>query len=154
MGGLSDSIEKFIKDLLNTDAIIEIKRNELAQRFGCAPSQINYVLSTRFSTDRGYLVESRRGGSGYVKVIRLSPSESDLFAILCERIGSAIDNESARAILQRIYDMGIVSIREARLMRASVSCAGLAASKEAEDAIRAVILRNSLAQAFKNLQEE
>ena len=65
MAQLSDTIERFIKELMSEDAFIEVRRNELAQHFGCAPSQINYVLSTRFSVDHGYLIESRRGGGGY-----------------------------------------------------------------------------------------
>ena len=68
---LSDSIEQFIKDLLNEEATeVELKRNELAEYFGCAPSQINYVLATRFSPDHGYLTESRRGGGGYIRIVR------------------------------------------------------------------------------------
>ena len=70
MAQLSDSIERFIKELMEEDAQIELKRNELAQHFGCAPSQINYVLATRFSVDHGYIIESRRGGGGFVRIVR------------------------------------------------------------------------------------
>ena len=71
MAQLSDTIERFIKDLMSEDAHVELRRNELAQHFGCAPSQINYVLATRFSVDHGYLIESRRGGGGYVRIVRM-----------------------------------------------------------------------------------
>ena len=71
MAQLSDSIEQFIKELMSDDAHIELRRNELAQHFGCAPSQINYVLATRFSVDHGYIIESRRGGGGYVRIVRM-----------------------------------------------------------------------------------
>ena len=70
MAQLSDSIEQFIKELMCEEAHIELRRNELAQHFGCAPSQINYVLATRFSVDHGYIIESRRGGGGYVRIVR------------------------------------------------------------------------------------
>lgn len=154
MAGLSDSIELFIKELLDEDTKVEIKRNELAQYFGCAPSQINYVLATRFSADRGYLVESRRGGSGYVKVIRLSQNDADLFSLLCSRIGNSIDDDSAVSIIKRIYELGIITKKEARIMRSAVSCEAIALPISAKDVLRAGILKNTLAQAFKNLREE
>ena len=71
MAQLSNEIEKFIKDLMEDDSQVELKRNELAQHFGCAPSQINYVLATRFTIDHGYVIESRRGGGGYVRIVRM-----------------------------------------------------------------------------------
>lgn len=84
MAQLSDSIEQFIKDLMEEDRQIDLKRNELAQHFGCAPSQINYVLATRFSIDHGYVIESRRGGGGYVRIIRIQRAndESSLSVLL------------------------------------------------------------------------
>ena len=105
MAALSDSIERFIKELMAEDTRVELKRNELAQYFGCANSQINYVLATRFSVDRGYLVESRRGGSGYVRVIRISSRDVDLLSALMERIGEAIDEDAARALIARLYEL-------------------------------------------------
>ena len=121
MAALSDSIENFIKQLLGEDTRIEIKRNELAQYFGCANSQINYVLATRFSVDRGYLVESRRGGSGYVRVIRISASDVELLGSLLQRIGGEIGEENAKAIILRLYELHVVDVNEARLMQAAVS---------------------------------
>ena len=74
---LSDSIESFIKTLLSDESSeVELKRNELAEYFGCAPSQINYVLATRFSPDHGYVTESRRGGGGYIRIVRVVQSGS------------------------------------------------------------------------------
>ena len=79
MAQLSDAIERFIKDLMEEGAQVEVKRNELAQHFGCAPSQINYVLATRFSVDHGYVIESRRGGGGYVRIVRMHSSPDGNF---------------------------------------------------------------------------
>ena len=74
---LSDSIESFIKTLITQEEPeVELKRNELAEYFGCAPSQINYVLATRFSPDHGYIIESRRGGGGYIRIVRVVQSGS------------------------------------------------------------------------------
>lgn len=154
MAALSDSIERFIKELLQEDTRIELKRNELAQYFGCANSQINYVLATRFSMDRGYLVESRRGGSGYVRVIRISSSDADLLETLLERVGMSIDEESAEAIIHRIYELKLISLKEAKLLVACVCRQALNLPTTAKDALRASILKNALVQVFKNLREE
>ncbi|MEL7601687.1 MAG: CtsR family transcriptional regulator, partial [Bacillota bacterium] len=77
MSVLSDSIELFIKELLDQSDEVSLQRNELAQHFNCAPSQINYVLATRFTPDKGYIIESRRGGGGYIRVLRLSVETSE-----------------------------------------------------------------------------
>lgn len=151
MAALSDSIERFIKELMDEDSLIELKRNELAQYFGCAPSQINYVLATRFSMDRGYLVESRRGGGGYVKVIKITTSETDTLGQLLERVGSSIDLESAVSIIRRLCEMRVITLNEARVIQAAVSCDGLPFG--AKDAVRAIIFKNCLMQAFKNLRD-
>ncbi|MBQ3668303.1 MAG: CtsR family transcriptional regulator [Clostridia bacterium] len=153
MAALSDNIERFIKDLLTDDTRVELKRNELAQYFGCANSQINYVLATRFSVDRGYLVESRRGGSGYVRVIRISTKDVDLLSNLLERIGTQINEEDARAIILRLYELKLVSANEARLMQAAVSQDAINIPISSKDALRASVLKSVIVQAFKNLRE-
>ena len=86
MARLSDMIEDFINALLNeSDGQLELQRNELADYFECAPSQINYVLATRFSVDRGYYIESRRGGGGYIRIIRLDIDDDDYMMYLLRR---------------------------------------------------------------------
>ena len=91
MAQLSDSIEQFIKELMDEGSQIEVRRNELAQHFGCAPSQINYVLATRFSVDHGYIIESRRGGGGYVRIVRMRErGEGNLLNMLLKRVGNSI----------------------------------------------------------------
>ena len=84
MSQLSDTIERFIMELMAEDGEAELQRNKLASQFQCAPSQINYVISTRFTSQQGYVVESRRGGGGYIRIIRLDDSDRDLMAMLKE----------------------------------------------------------------------
>lgn len=153
MAALSDSIENFIKDLMEADTQVELKRNELATYFGCAPSQINYVLATRFSMDRGYIVESHRGGSGYVRVIRIEPSRTDLLDVLMKRIGTAIDDDSACTIILRLYDLGLITAREADILQSAVSCEAISLPISAKDMLRASILKNCVLTVFKNLKE-
>ena len=154
MAALSDSIERFIKELMAEDTRVELKRNELAQYFGCANSQINYVLATRFSVDRGYLVESRRGGSGYVRVIRISSRDVDLLSALMERIGEAIDEDAARALIARLYELKIVSVREARLMQSSISAEAISLPVGCKDQLRASVLKAQIIQVFMEIGED
>ena len=111
---LSDSIESFIKTMLNDDsAEVELKRNELAEYFQCAPSQINYVLATRFSPDHGYVTESRRGGGGYIRIVRVVESGSRRKEYCLTEAGFAVlDNELAR--LEKLVKDGRKVLEEAR----------------------------------------
>ena len=120
MAQLSDNIEQFIKELMCEDTRVELKRNELAQHFGCAPSQINYVLATRFSVDHGYIIESRRGGGGYVRIVRMQPrGDGNLLDALLTRVGNSVDEETANAIIAHLADIKLITSNEAALMRAA-----------------------------------
>lgn len=153
MAQLSDSIEHFIKELMEDGAQIQLRRNELAQHFGCAPSQINYVLATRFTVDHGYLIESRRGGGGYIRIVRMCERSSEnLLSALIERIGNSIDEDASVAIIRHLLDRKIVTTNEARLMRAAIGRNALALPVSAKDILRAAILRNMIVQAFKNAE--
>ncbi len=153
MAQLSDSIERFIKELMSQEAQIEVRRNELAQHFGCAPSQINYVLATRFSVDHGYIIESRRGGGGYVRIVRMQQrNDENLLQTLLMRVGNSIDEESASAIIMNLKELRLVTEKEAKLMRAAVARNALALPINAKDVLRAAVLRNMLVQAFRNLE--
>lgn len=154
MAQLSDSIEHFIKELMNEDAHVELRRNELAQHFGCAPSQINYVLATRFSVDHGYIIESRRGGGGYVRIVRMQTrGEPNLLNTLLNRVGNSVDEETANAIISNLCERDMISANEAGLMRAAVSRNALALPISAKDVLRAAVFRNMLVQVFKNIEE-
>ena len=154
MAQLSDSIEQFIKELMCEEAHIELRRNELAQHFGCAPSQINYVLATRFSVDHGYIIESRRGGGGYVRIVRMQQrEEGNLLESLLQRVGNSVDEETANAIIAHLADLKLITRNEGMLMRAAVSRNALALPISAKDVLRAAVLRNMLMQVFRNQKE-
>ena len=120
---LSDSIESFIKTLLSQDETeVELKRNELAEYFGCAPSQINYVLATRFTLDDCYVIASRRGGGGYIRIVRVVESGPQRLSYLInERIGSAITEEEAGRLIGQLAEQQVITAQEADIMRAAVS---------------------------------
>lgn len=120
---LSDSIEGFIKTLLSQEEDgVELKRNELAEYFGCAPSQINYVLATRFTPDDGYLIESRRGGGGYIRIVRVVENSGQrLLYLVNQRIGDAIGETEAVRLVGQLVQQEIISAEEGSVMRAAIS---------------------------------
>lgn len=118
MSGLTNHIERFLIELLEqSEGIIEIGRNDLAEHFGCAPSQINYVLSTRFTPYKGYFIESRRGGSGYIKIVKLTRKKGSVIdLLLSETIGDALTKDKARLVIDALHDQGIITEREFHMM--------------------------------------
>ncbi|MFA9424475.1 MAG: CtsR family transcriptional regulator, partial [Sedimentibacter sp.] len=111
MSNLSNIIEDFIKELMeaNNYKTIEIQRNILAHQFDCAPSQINYVLTTRFNNDRGYIVESRRGGGGCIKIFRVRTSMKDeIQSLLNDSIGSSITFNKALDLINALLERKII----------------------------------------------
>lgn len=143
---LSDGIEKFIIKLLEEESgEVEIGRNDLAQYFGCVPSQINYVISTRFTTERGYIVESRRGGGGFVRISRISVPENEYIMHVINSIGNMIDFQSAKAIASNMYEYGHITERELKIILAAISNKSLPFPRNVCDTIRAVIFKNMLA---------
>ena len=155
MRPLTDSIEAFIKSLLGEDQQqVDVQRNELAGYFRCAPSQITYVLSTRFTPDRGYVIESRRGGGGYVRIVRLSKSKDDLlFYLINQRIGASVSAHDAFSIIDQLAEQGILSEREGALMRAATSGRAINLPLAAKDALRATVLREMLMQVARDQKE-
>lgn len=145
---LSDSIEQFIKTMLTQGTTeVELKRNELAEYFGCAPSQINYVLATRFTPDHGYIIESRRGGGGYIRIFRMQQDTGEqLLYLMNERIGDSIDALSAIHLIQQLCDREIITEREGSLMKAAISprALSLPLTTEMKNAQRARILKSMI----------
>jgi len=124
MPKLSDIIEEFIKEMFedNMSKELQIQRNELAIYFCCAPSQINYVLTTRFTTDKGYYIESKRGGGGFILIRRLEHDVHNTLAeIINERIGHSITYEGGNQIISGLTESNIITEREAMLMKISIN---------------------------------
>ncbi len=143
---LSNLIEEFIKEMIEAEnGAIELQRNELAGRFNCVPSQINYVISTRFSPERGYIVESRRGGGGYIKITRAvcDGAESYMKKVL-SLIGEYISQTDANAIIQNLYELDIISQREGKIIVAAVRDNAIPVNPPQRDFIRAKLLKNIL----------
>lgn len=145
--GISDLIASFLQDSLEAaeDGVVEIQRSDLAQRFNCVPSQINYVMTTRFSPERGYIVESRRGGNGYIRITRVRVDRQTLLMHVINSLGSQVDLPSARAILSNLVQSGAVEERIAQALLAAVSDKALSAvPRQVRDVLRADIMKQVL----------
>ncbi|HHX24583.1 MAG: CtsR family transcriptional regulator [Tepidanaerobacteraceae bacterium] len=144
MANLSDIIEAFIKEMFDDlpGGILEIQRNEMANQFKCAPSQINYVLTTRFTLERGYFVESRRGGGGYIRIKKLKIREDKFLREILEYIGESISGSDARAIINRLYEEDIITQREMQILYAAINKYNLPLSPSNQNIIRARIMRS------------
>lgn len=106
---ISDAIAKMIEEMLTENGgSLDIKRNELAGRVGCAPSQINYVITSRFTPERGYIIESRRGGGGYVRIIKKEMGRDTYLMHCVYALGDEIDAQSAAAFLKGLYDRDFI----------------------------------------------
>lgn len=143
---MSDLIASFLlSSLTEGDGVLEVSRGELAQQFGCVPSQINYVLTTRFSPEHGYIVETKRGGGGYVRITRVRIGGSALIMHTINAIGERIDARSAAALLGNLeseLDEAVIAV-----MRAAVSDRALRPVDPAlRDEVRAAILKCCLVQ--------
>lgn len=140
---LSNLIEECIKEMMSTeDGAIELKRNELANRFGCVPSQINYVISTRFSPERGYMVESRRGGGGYIKITRVVPKQGNPMMHIVNSIGDGVSYTDAAAIVKNCFDYDLISEKEAKLIMAAITEKSIPLRQPEQDYVRAKLLKN------------
>ena len=148
---VSDTIEAFIKEMLeNSDGPLELQRNELAGYFRCAPSQINYVLSTRFSMDRGYLIESQKGGGGYIRIICINMDKNDYILRQIDRVGQEVGLQEAIQIIRSLADRGIVDNTARLIMESAIqNDALMIPSSSIRDAIRASVLRSMLVTLVK-----
>ena len=151
MNCLSDMIEGFIKRLLEeSHGKLDLQRNEMAVYFKCAPSQINYVLTTRFSLDRGYFIESRRGGGGYIRITRIDIVENDhILRLINERIGDEISQRTAEAIIERMLDGDVIGERESMIMKSAMQDQNAGIPYNLRDSLRAALLKSMLGGILK-----
>ena len=144
--GITDMIAGFIQEALDdAGGVLEMQRGDLAQRFGCVPSQINYVMSTRFSPEHGYIVESRRGGGGSIRITRVHVARQTLMMHVINSLGSSVDLASARAILSNLVQSGALERDMGQTILTAVGDKALSrVPRERRDAVRADILRQVL----------
>ena len=143
---LADQIAKMIEEMLEqSGGALELQRNEMAGRLGCVPSQISYVLTSRFTPERGYIVESRRGGGGCIRIVRKQMHRDEYLMHFFYVIGERLDEQEARAYLQNLLGNSIVSEREARMIAASLSDGALSdVTPEGRRIVRANIFKHIL----------
>ena len=142
---ISDVIEEFIKDLFDdgSDAI-EIQRNELAEHFNCVPSQINYVISTRFKPSQGYYVESRRGGGGHITIKKVKNDKEDYIMHIINNIGNKLTSSEADILISDFLSYNIINTKEAKLLKVATNDKVLKLDKSIKDEVRARIFKNML----------
>lgn len=147
---MTDSVVQYILSLLEEEhGSAEFRRNELAEVIGCVPSQISYVIASRFTPEQGYLVESRRGGGGYVRITRIRGDAPMLLMHLINSIGDSLDGITAGIMLKNLSQRKILSLRDAHLMAAAISDRALAGAPQGKrDVLRAGILKNLLMAAY------
>ena len=143
----SDLIADFILSAIedSTGGFAELQRSALAEMFSCVPSQINYVISTRFSPERGYMVESRRGGGGYIRISRVRQSPRELIMHAVNAVGDSLDLNTANAFVSNIYEAGIIDKNTARLILTAVGNNALRPIAPSDrDTVRASIFKYML----------
>ena len=114
---MSDLIEDYLKNVLHKNETVEIRRSEIADRFNCVPSQINYVINTRFTIQQGYVVESKRGGGGYIRIMKVNlVDEMDILNALSDLVPEELSAREGNHLLQNLYENELITKREAQMM--------------------------------------
>ncbi len=152
MSNLSNNMEEYLKKLLKLSmaGFIDIRRKELASKFSCVPSQVNYVLETRFTLEKGYLVESKRGGRGFVRIRQIQlPVENILAMFFQEVVDEGISIDKAKGLILRLYESKYISFRESRLMEASLDSLQFVKDESLKDKLRGRLLREMLLMLVK-----
>ncbi|ASS94521.1 CtsR family transcriptional regulator [Peribacillus castrilensis] len=143
MRNISDVIETYLKQVLEISQkdILEIKRSEIADKFQCVPSQINYVINTRFTIERGYVVESKRGGGGYIRIMKVESQDSvQLINQLLSLIGSRVTQSMAEGVISRLMNEDVINEREAKIMMSVIDRSVIYIDLPDRDELRARIL--------------
>ena len=148
---MSDIIEEFIKDLFTDESdYIEIGRNDLAEHFNCVPSQINYVISTRFKPSQGYYVESKRGGGGHIRIRKIDTTKSNYLMHIITNIEDGLTAQEVDLLISDLLSYGIVSTKEAKLLKVATSDNILSIPTQYRDDLRANIFKNMLLNLVDN----
>lgn len=138
-------IEDFIKEMFSEEEeFIEIQRNDLAQHFNCVPSQINYVIATRFNPSQGYYVESKRGGGGHIKIKKINITKSNYLMHAISSIGNKITSQEVDIFISNFLSGTIITKTEAKLLKVATSDNVLTVPQEYKDSLRANIFKNML----------
>jgi transcriptional regulator CtsR len=144
---ISDVIEQYLKQVLDIsgDKVIEIKRNEIADKFQCVPSQINYVINTRFTLERGYIVESKRGGGGYIRIVKVEIDDrTHLLDQIIKLINKELSQSNSEDIILRLVEEKIISNKEARIMLSVMDRSVLLLNLPHRDELRARLMKSML----------
>lgn len=140
---ISDIIEQYLKKIVqdNEENTVEIRRSEIAHQFQCVPSQINYVINTRFTMEKGYMIESKRGGGGYIRISRVQHQDHyELIDHLTNIIKPQIAQQPAQNIIERLYNKEVITNREKKLMLSAINRDVLAIALPERDQLRSRIL--------------
>lgn len=143
---MSDLVAKYIIEMMESqNGIAEIQRNELAGNLGCVPSQINYVITSRFTPEQGYIVESRRGGGGYIRISRVRMDRGTALMHIINSIGDKLDKASGEAMLNNMLQQQIIELQSAKIISAALSDRTLnRIRQENRDYLRADLFKNML----------
>ena len=142
---MSDMIEEFIKEMFQEDNdYIEIQRNDLAEQFNCVPSQINYVIETRFKPSQGYYVESKRGGGGHIAIKKINLTKSNYIMHMNNSVGDGITAQEIDIFISNLLSYAMISQTEAKLLKVATSDKVLKIPQDMRDALRASIFKNML----------
>lgn len=147
MRNISDIIEQYLKEVLDVSDqdIVEIKRSEIAHKFQCVPSQINYVINTRFTVERGYVVESKRGGGGFIRIIKVQSNDYlDLFNQVLAMVNERVSQSTAESLIIRLVEEEFITKREAKVMLSVIDNSVLNVDSHHRDQLRARMLKAML----------
>lgn len=123
---ISDTIAQMIEEMLSEgNGSVDLRRNDLASQLGCVPSQINYVITSRFTPERGYMIESHRGGGGFIRIVKVSMDRNEYLMHFFHAIGPELEENEARAYIINLRDRDLVTTKEAKLMASSMLGASL-----------------------------
>lgn len=146
---VSDVIEEFIISSLDDDDFIELSRNDLAKFFACVPSQINYVLNTRFTINRGFVVESQRGGSGYIKVLKVQDTNNNFLKNALELCNSPMNFVETCQLISQMQDRELITNKEAEILKASISVKSLNNPINIDNNLRSNIMKQVIIYLMK-----